>query len=63
MARALLDGSGQMCGPLIILEVTNMAEATTWATNGPYSQKNLFESTKIVKWKRLLVKQNQLAQN
>ena len=54
MARALLDGSGQMCGPLIILEVTSMAEATTWATNDPYSQENLFESTKIIKWKKFI---------
>jgi uncharacterized protein YciI len=31
-----------------------MAEARDWTSNDPYSQANLFESTKLIEWNKLI---------
>ena len=54
MLGPLLGVSGQMWWSPIVWELKSMAEATAWAANDPYSQSNLFESTKIVEWNTLI---------
>lgn len=54
MAGPLLDGDGQMCGSLIILDVADMAAARDWAANDPYALAGLFESATLTEWKKVI---------
>lgn len=54
MAGPFLDGGGQMCGSLIILEVEDMAAAESWAENDPYAKADLFESVTLQEWKKVV---------
>ena len=54
MAGPFLDGEGQMCGSLIILEVPDMAAAEVWAANDPYAKADLFESVSLQEWKKVV---------
>lgn len=53
-AGPLLDGDGQMCGSLVILDVEDMAQAEAWAAGDPYAKAGLFESSRLVAWKRVI---------
>lgn len=54
MAGPFLDGDGQMCGSLIVLDVADMQAAENWAANDPYAQANLFESVSLQEWKKVI---------
>jgi uncharacterized protein YciI len=53
-AGPLLDDAGAMCGSLIILEVTEMAEAEAWAAGDPYGKAGLFRSVELIAWNRVI---------
>ncbi|WP_300033089.1 YciI family protein [uncultured Roseobacter sp.] len=53
-AGPLLDGAGQMCGSLIVLDVADMAEAEAWAANDPYARAGLFEKVELIPWNRVI---------
>ncbi len=53
-AGPLLDAQDEMCGSLIILEVTDMTEAEAWVAGDPYSRAGLFESVELVPWNRVI---------
>jgi len=54
MAGPLLDASGEMCGSLIILEVSDMADAEAWTQEDPYAKAGLFESVSLDPWKKVI---------
>lgn len=54
MAGPFLDGEGQMCGSLVILEVESLTDAKVWAENDPYAKAGLFESVQIQEWKKVI---------
>ena len=54
MAGPLMDGEAQMCGSLIVLDVSDMAAAQAWADNDPYSKAGLFQSVQISAWKKVI---------
>ncbi len=53
-AGPLLDGEGQMCGSLVVLDVQDMAEAEAWAANDPYAHAGLFDKVELVAWKKVI---------
>jgi len=53
-AGPLLDGAGEMCGSLIILEVPDTAAAEAWAANDPYARAGLFDSVELIVWKQVI---------
>ena len=53
-AGPLLNDELEMCGSLIILDVSDMAAAKTWAGGDPYAKAGLFETVSIVAWKRVI---------
>ena len=53
-AGPLLDDAGQMIGSLVILDVADMAAAQDWAAQDPYARAGLFESVKIIPWKKVV---------
>ncbi|MEM1352375.1 MAG: YciI family protein [Pseudomonadota bacterium] len=53
-AGPLLDADGEMCGSLIILDVTDMAEAERWVAEDPYGKAGLFASVELVPWNRVI---------
>ena len=53
-AGPLLDDENEMCGSLIILDVTDMAEAEAWVADDPYGKAGLFASVELVAWNRVI---------
>lgn len=53
-AGPLLDGDGQMCGSLIILNVADRAEAETWVAGDPYGKAGLFASVELIAWNQVI---------
>ncbi|TCO73401.1 YciI family protein [Rhodovulum euryhalinum] len=53
-AGPFLDGAGQMCGSLVILDVTDRAAAEAWAAGDPYARAGLFDSVAIEEWKKVI---------
>ena len=53
-AGPLLDAAGDMCGSLVILEVTDIAAAEDWAENDPYAKAGLFDTVTLTEWKRVI---------
>lgn len=53
-AGPLLDGDGQMCGSLVILDVADQAAADQWAAGDPYAKAGLFDSVSISPWNRVI---------
>lgn len=53
-AGPLLDAAGEMCGSLVILDVTDMAAAQDWAANDPYAKAGLFADVTLTPWKRVI---------
>ncbi|MEM9708387.1 MAG: YciI family protein [Pseudomonadota bacterium] len=52
-AGPLLDGTGEMCGSLIVIEVEDRAAADAWAAGDPYAKAGLFASVEINAWKQV----------
>ena len=53
-AGPLLDDAGEMCGSLVILDVTDMTAARAWADSDPYARAGLFESVTLIQWKKVI---------
>lgn len=53
-AGPFLDGSGDMCGSLLILDVESVADAEAWAANDPYAKAGLFDRVEIRAWKKVV---------
>ena len=53
-AGPLLDGDGQLCGSLVILDVPDQAAADAWAAGDPYAKAGLFDSVTITPWNRVI---------
>lgn len=53
-AGPFLDADGQMCGSLVILDVSDMDAAQTWAANDPYARAGLFSDVRIEIWKKVV---------
>ena len=53
MAGPFLDGNGDMCGSLIILNM-DLAAAQDWAANDPYKQAGLFDSVELIPWNKVI---------
>ena len=54
MAGPLLDESGEMCGSLIVLEVTELSQAQDFVDNDPYGTAGLFQSVTLDTWKKVI---------
>lgn len=54
MAGPILDGNGQMCGSLIVLDVEDLAAAQTWTDNDPYAKAGLFSDVTLQAWKKVI---------
>lgn len=54
MAGPFLNGEGEMCGSLIVLDVADMAAAESWAANDPYAKADLFEDVSLQEWKKVI---------
>jgi len=52
-AGPILDGNGEMCGSLIILDLPDMAAAQDWADNDPYAKAGLFGKVDLIQWKKV----------
>ena len=53
-AGPLLTDGGEMSGSLIVLDVTSLAEAQSWADNDPYAKAGLFQDVRLVQWNRVI---------
>lgn len=53
-AGPLLDADDQMCGSLVVLDVTDMAAAQSWAANDPYAKAGLFSDVTLTQWKKVI---------
>ena len=54
IAGPLIDADGQMCGSLIVLELTDLAAAQDWAANDPYAKAGLFADVTLSAWKKVI---------
>lgn len=54
MAGPFLSDSGEMCGSLVVLEVSDMQAAQDWAAADPYAKAGLFHSVDIREWKKVI---------
>lgn len=53
-AGPFLDGAGDMCGSLVILDVADRAAAEAWAAGDPYKHAELFSNVRIEAWNRVI---------
>ena len=53
MAGPLIE-DGAMCGSLIVLDVTDMAQAQDWAKGDPYAKAGLFQSVELTEWRKVI---------
>lgn len=53
-AGPFLDGAGEMCGSLLVLDVPSVDAAEKWALNDPYALAGLFEDVSIQHWNRVI---------
>lgn len=54
LAGPFLSSDGQMTGSLVVLNVTDMAQAQEWAASDPYALAGLFASVTLQEWKRVV---------
>jgi hypothetical protein len=54
LAGPFLDENGDMCGSLVLLDVTTREEAEAWASGDPYAQAGLFADTRIEAFKQVI---------
>ena len=53
-AGPLLNEAGDMCGSLIVLDVTDMAAAEAFVAGDPYGHAGLFESVELISWNKVI---------
>ena len=53
-AGPLLNGDGEMCGSLVVLEVADMAAAQAWAKDDPYAKADLFAKVELIQWNKVI---------
>ena len=53
-AGPFLNEVGEMCGSLIILDVTDLAAAQKWAANDPYANAGLFREVTLMPWNKVI---------
>ncbi|MEM7074017.1 MAG: YciI family protein [Pseudomonadota bacterium] len=53
-AGPLLDDDGNMIGSLIVFDVEDMQQARDWVADDPYTQADLFETTDMIIWKKVI---------
>jgi len=53
-AGAILDDNENMCGSVVILDLTDKSEAEAFAARDPYAKAGLFEKTTIDHWNKVL---------
>lgn len=53
-AGPLLNDAGEMCGSLIVLEVSEMSEAEAFVAGDPYGAAGLFESVELIPWNKVI---------
>jgi uncharacterized protein len=53
-AGPFLDGAGEMCGSLVVIEVDTRAEAEDWAAGDPYAAAGLFATVEIRAWNKVI---------
>jgi uncharacterized protein YciI len=53
-AGPFLNEAGEMCGSLIILDVTDVAAAQKWAANDPYANAGLFREVTLMPWNKVI---------
>ncbi|MDX2495258.1 MAG: YciI family protein [Desulfuromusa sp.] len=53
-AGAILDETENMCGSVVILDLTDKSEAEAFAAGDPYAKAGLFEATTIDRWNKVL---------
>ena len=53
-AGPFLNGAGEMCGSLIILDVPDMATAEAFVAGDPYGKAGLFESVELIAWNKVI---------
>jgi len=53
-AGPFIDGDGNPCGSLIVLDVEDMDAAQAWAENDPYAKAGLFGEVQIKAWKQVI---------
>lgn len=54
MAGPFLSPEGEMCGSLVILEVSGLQAAEDWAAADPYARAGLFARVEIREWKKVI---------
>jgi uncharacterized protein YciI len=54
MAGPFLSDSAEMCGSLVVLEVSDLQAARDWAAADPYAKAGLFQSVDIREWKKVI---------
>ena len=53
-AGPFLNADGEMCGSLIILEVTEFHDAEKWAAADPYAHAGLFREMTLMPWNKVI---------
>ncbi|MEM9910720.1 MAG: YciI family protein [Pseudomonadota bacterium] len=53
-AGPLLGEAGDMVGSLIIFDVEEMEQVTDWIAGDPYTKAELFASTELIEWKKVI---------
>ena len=53
-AGPFLDGAGEMCGSLVVLDVADRAAAEAWAAGDPYARAGLFADVRIEEWRKVI---------
>ncbi|SFJ26844.1 YciI family protein [Jannaschia pohangensis] len=53
-AGPFLNGQGEMCGSLIILDTEDRSQAEAFAASDPYALAGLFEDVRIEAWNRVI---------
>lgn len=53
-AGPFLNEAGEMCGSLVVIEVSDRAAAEAWAEQDPYAKAGLFENVRIEAWNRVI---------
>ncbi len=54
MAGPLLDDQGTMIGSLIVLDVSDLSTAQSWAENDPYAKAGLFVDVTLSAWNKVV---------
>ncbi len=53
-AGPFLDGGGDMCGSLVVIDRPDRAAAEAWASGDPYARAGLFGSVDVREWKKVI---------